>query len=166
MAPILLLSDASSLQLLNQGRLTNNIFAEMGCFISSFPNLGVFYCLGSALFLADLFSCSFNKILLKGGSSISKEFAMLIPPLPFSPKQKILTPEMITDYLVANTPSEKLDTFPLYRPYDQIVNRYHTLKDFTKFQSGVYPEVDLLSSLYTGYNGNSLTQERLSEINE
>ena len=91
---------------------------------------------------------------------------MLVPSLPISPKQKILTPEMITDYLVANTPSEKLDTFPLYRPYDQIVNRYHTLKDFTKFQNGVYPEVDLLSSLYTGFNGSSLTQEGLSEINE
>ena len=34
MAPILLLSDASLLQLLNRGRLMNNIFAEMGCFIS------------------------------------------------------------------------------------------------------------------------------------
>ena len=31
---------------------------------------------------------------------------------------------------------------------------------------GLYPELDLLSSLYAGFNGSNLTQEGLSEINE
>ena len=52
---VLMLSDASSLQLIQRGRTSNTVFSEIGCLISSFENLGVYYTLGSALFLSDLF---------------------------------------------------------------------------------------------------------------
>ena len=163
---VLMLSDASSLQLIQRGKTSNTIFAELGCLISSFGNLGVFYCLGSALFLPDLFSRSFNKVLLKNGSNISKEFEQLLPALPKYPNQTILTPEQVNDFLLFTAPAERLDVFPLYREYSQITSRYHTLNDFKRFDNQIYPEIDLLASLYTGFNGKSLTQQTLQEINE
>ena len=69
---VLMLSDASSLQLIQRGKTSNTVFAEIGCLISSFNNLGIYYCLGSALFLPDLFSRSFNEVLLKNGSNIER----------------------------------------------------------------------------------------------
>ena len=89
---VLMLSDASSLQLIQRGRTRNTIFSEIRCLISSFENLGVYYTLGTALFLSDLFSRNFNEVLLKNGSNLSKEFENLLPSLPKNPKQKILTP--------------------------------------------------------------------------
>ena len=91
----LMLSDASSLQLIQRGRTSNTIFSEIGCLISSFDNLGVYYTSGSALFLSDLFSRNFNEVLLKNGSNLSKEFESLLPNLPSVPKQKILTPNKL-----------------------------------------------------------------------
>ena len=99
-------------QLIQRGKTSNTIFAELGCLISSFNNL--FYCIGYALFLPDLFSRSFNEVLMKNGSNISKEFEQLLPPLPKNPSQKILTPEQVNDFLIFNTPQERLDCFPLY----------------------------------------------------
>ena len=68
---VLMLSDASSLQLISRGKTSNTVFSEIGCLISSFDNLGCYYCLGSSLFLSDLFSRSFNEVLLKNGSNLS-----------------------------------------------------------------------------------------------
>ena len=78
---------------------------------------------------------------MKNGSNISKEFEQLLPPLPQNPSQKILTPEQVNDFLIFNTPQERLDCFPLYREYSQITSRYHTLKDFQRFDNQIYPEV-------------------------
>ena len=47
---VLMLSDASSLQLIQRGKTTNTIFAELGCYISSFPNLGVYYWINKCTF--------------------------------------------------------------------------------------------------------------------
>ena len=105
-------------------------------------------------------------MLLKNGSNLSKEFEQLLPNLPKCPKQKILSPQQITDFLVANPPPETLDTFPLYREYSQLTSRYFTIKDFTRFDQQIFPELDLLAALYTGFNGKDLSHERLSEINE
>ena len=78
----LMLSDASSLQLIQRGRTSNTIFSEIGCLISSFDNLGVYYTSGTALFLSDLFSRNFNEVLLKNGSKnlkIYSQISQLIP---------------------------------------------------------------------------------------
>ena len=128
--------------------------------------MGVYYCIGSALFLPDLFSRSFNEVLLKNGSNISKELDQLLSPLPKYPSQKILSPEQVNDFLLFSTPSERLDVFPLNREYVQITSRYHTLKYFKRFDNQIFPEIDLLASLYTGFNGKTLTQQTLQEINE
>ena len=40
------------------------------------------------------------------------------------------------------------------------------LSTFKRFDNQIYPEIDLLASLYTGFNGKSLTQQTLQEINE
>ena len=163
---VLMLSDASSLQLISRGNTSNTVFSEIGCLISSFGNLGYYYCLGSALFLSDLFSRSFNEVLLKNGSNLSKEFEQLLPNLPKNPNQKMLTPKQITDFLVFTPPTNVWTFFLLFREYSQITNRYFTIKDFTRFDSQIFPEIDLLCSLYTGFNGKDLTQEKLQENNE
>ena len=93
-----MLSDSSSLQLIQRGKTSNTIFAELGWLISSFNNFRVFYFIGNALFLPDLFIRSFNEVLLKKGSNISKEFEQLLPPLPKYPSQKILSPEQVNDF--------------------------------------------------------------------
>ena len=166
LAPILLMSDASSLQLLSRAKLCNNSFAELGIFLSSFHNLGVFYTLGSSLFLADLLSRSYNQIVLKGWSNISKEFSKLLPFLPQETKQKIITPEQLTDFLVTTTPKDKLDCFSLYRTYAQINSRYRNLTNFKKIERAVYHETNLLAALFCGFDESALTQEKLPELNE
>ena len=97
---------------------------------------------------------------------MSKEFEQLLPNLPKMPKQTILTPQQITDFLVFTPPNERLGVFPLFREYSQITSRYFTIKDFSRFDSQIFPEIDLLCSLYTGFNGKDLSQEKLQEINE
>ena len=41
----------------------------------------------------------------------------------------------------------------------------HTLTDFERFERNVQPEVNLLGSLYSGFDGINLTQEKLTEWN-
>ena len=103
---------------------------------------------------------------MKNGSNISKEFEQLLPSLPKQPNQTIITPEQINDFLVFTAPAERLNIFPLHREYSQITSRYFTIKDFTRFDSQIFPEIDLLCALYTGFNGKNLTQEKLQKIND
>ena len=63
---------------------------------------------------------------------------------------------------MAFTPqTERLDVFPLYREYSQITSRYFTVKDFSRFDNQIFPEINLLC-----FNGKDLSQEKLQEINE
>ena len=71
---------------------------------------------------------------------------------------------MLIDFLVHEVQPDQLECFPLFREYQQINSRNHTLSDFTRFDNSVHPEVDLLASLYSGFDGASLTQEQLQEL--
>ena len=121
--------------------MTNNEYAEMGIFISSFQNRGVYFTVGSSLFIADLLSRNWNNMLVKTGSNISKEFSQIIPYLPKNPKERYITPEpeQLIDFLAHEVTPERLDCFPMYREYQQLNNQYHTLTDFLRFEKNVQP---------------------------
>ena len=76
-----------------------------------------------------------------------------------------LTPEMLTDLLISNPHTEKIDCFPKRQFYDQQLSRYHSRNESHINACDPIPiEAEFLASLCLGFTGVNLTAEQFQEL--
>merc|ERR1712055_67773 len=124
------------------------------------------YTVGSSLFLCDLITRQFNKIELDNDDEkISAVWAKFSPPLKKKHLGAILTPAMLTDLLIKSPSAEYIDIFNKRAWYDQSLSRYHKQDDSPITSNDPIPvELDFLASLYSGFNGNTMTAQQFQEL--
>jgi len=77
----------------------------------------------------------------------------------------ILTPAMLTDLLIKSPSAEYLDIFTKRAWYDQSLSRYHKQDDSQVTSQDPIPvEIDFLASLYSGFNGKTMSAQQFQEL--
>ena len=161
---VIYLVDCVSLQLLHRQKYSYSKLLEFSLFLSTFSNVSINYAPGKALFFADLMSRSYNEVYLENKPmTVSKEWGQILPQLDKMYIGQIISPHQLLDFLASNPVPELMDCFSKSSYYSQNINRYHTLKSF---EPSVPAELDFLAQLYVGWNGATLSQEKLAEIDK
>merc|ERR1712208_61552 len=162
----LLLTDCIGISCILRSKATNEKMLENALYISTFRDLHVKYTIGSSLFLADLITRQFNKIELDNDDEkISAVWSNFSPPLKKKHLGAILTPAMLTDFLIKSPSAEYIDIFNKRAWYDQSLSRYHKQDDSPVTSNDPIPvEIDFLASLYSGFNGKTMTAQQFQEL--
>ena len=162
--PVIIMTDCVSLGMVHRMKHTSSKMIEISLFISSFRNLHVRYSIGASLFLADLITRQYNKIDIEGDKEkLSESWAELQPVMDKKLMGTTIKPEALTDLLLSSPASEYIDVFAKRQYYDQSLSRYHNskLEDFTNAQPR---ELVFLASVYSGFNGDTMTATQYHEL--
>merc|ERR1711895_171448 len=162
----LLMTDCIGISCILRSKATNEKMLENALYISTFRDLHVKYTVGSSLFLADLITRQFNKIELDNDDEkISAVWAKFSPPLKKKHLGAILTPAMLTDLLIKSPSAEYIDIFNKRAWYDQSLSRYHKQDESPVTSNDPIPvEIDFLASLYSGFNGKTMSAQQFQEL--
>ena len=99
---------------------------EFALYLSTFSNLHVRYTVGSSLFLCDLLTRQYNKVFLHNDEQkLSEVWAQFSPPLKKQHVGAEISPEMLSDLLLAEPQKELIDCFAKRQFYSQSLSRYH-----------------------------------------
>ena len=141
---------------------------EYALFLSTFSNLHVRYTVGSSLFYCDLLTRQFNKVeLCNNKAKISEVWANFPPPVQRRFIGAQLTPQMLSDLLLASPHQERIDCFAKRSFYEQQLSRYHKRnEDHLQSMDPIPIEAEFLSSLYLGFNGLDLTPQEFRELEQ
>ena len=146
---VVLLTDCIGLSTILRSKGTNQKMLEYALFLSTFNNLHVRYTVGSSLFYCDLLTRQFNKVhLCNDVERISEVWANFPPPVQKRFIGAELTPQMLSDLLLANPFRERFDCFAKRAYYDQQLSRYHKRNEAHLESSDPVPvEAEFLSDL-------------------
>ena len=165
---VVLMTDCIGLSTILRSKGTNQKMLEYALFLSTFNNLHVRYTVGSSLFYCDLLTRQFNKVhLCNDVERISEVWANFPPPVQKRFIGAELTPQMLSDLLLASPFRERLDCFAKRAYYNQQLSRYHKRNETHLVSSDPVPvEAEFLSDLYLGFNGKNLTPQQFNELEQ
>ena len=123
---VVLLSDCLGLSYLLRNKSHNEKLLDYSMYLSTFTNLRIHYTTGSSLFLTDLLSRQYNKIVLKNSKQlISKTWGEFLPPLKHKFVGTEISPAMLQDLLNYDQQAEWADIWTKRSFYSQSLSRYH-----------------------------------------
>ena len=150
-----LLSDASALACLARSKNTSSRFYEQTILLTSYQNLEVIFLQGKILTISDVLSRAFNNTFLKETTELSEKMAQIVPPIPSDLFKTIqsMDNETLTDFLLADSPSEFVDIFDKNSIYQQKIAHKSEIE---RMLASISPEQSIITFLRKGWTNPNL----------
>ena len=144
----MILSDSSGIQYLQRTKNYNSRSYEQMLYLSSLPNLEVFYVTGRSLLLADLLTRQYQDVFLDNKNTLSEIQSHFVPPISGIENMAKLSNEQLVDFIMSSPEPELIDVYPKRQLYHQNLHETHV----TKWNININNETQLICALKSAFN--------------
>lgn len=160
---VLVLADAQSVLYMKQAQAWDNALGKMAMYVSKFQQVIVSFLPGKFMGVCDILSRQFhNAFISKPDAPLSRIMSEIVAPPPKSLQGKtfLMTPNELTDYLVARNKKTKLDLWDRGEVARQDLREY----DLKKCLEEAQPLQSLLKYLKDPYNIKNLNTRTVKDL--